>query len=107
MFALACQALQGRLAVPGWQDFVETISRIYDLVKRTEHGGKNADYISILSEQVRGRWTLLGCERAGCVSSWRAFLAHSLPHCRGCRLVRRRNRSKGAFDVAVRWRGVS
>jgi hypothetical protein len=49
------QALQRRLAVPDWDSFTANVTSIYELVKRTEFGGKNADYISVLSEQVR--WT--------------------------------------------------
>ena len=47
------QALQGRLAVPHWAAFTDNVSRIYEPVKATEHGGKNADYLSVLSAQVR------------------------------------------------------
>jgi hypothetical protein len=52
---LFSQALQRRLAVPDWDSFTANVTSIYELVKRTEFGGKNADYISVLSEQVR--WT--------------------------------------------------
>ena len=49
------QALQGRLAVPDWEAFTANVTTIYDLVKRTEpeFGGKNADYIPVLHEQVK------------------------------------------------------
>ena len=47
------QALQGRLVVPDWEAFTANVTTIYDLVKRTEFGGKNADYIPVLHEQVK------------------------------------------------------
>ena len=38
--------------MPDWEAFTANVTTIYDLVKRTEFGGKNADYIPVLHEQV-------------------------------------------------------
>ena len=49
--AVRCaQAMEGRLAVPRWEEFTSTITAMYDAIKATVHGGANASYIPILEE---------------------------------------------------------
>lgn len=44
------QALEGRLAVPHWEEFTNIIEGLFDEVKSMETGGANASYIPILEE---------------------------------------------------------
>lgn len=51
--SLITRVVENKLAVPDWQSFVPKLKEIFNAVKREVHGGKNANYIPVLEEQVR------------------------------------------------------
>ena len=55
------QAVEGRLAVPKWQEFVSTVTKLYTRIKANVHGGDNASYIPILEEADRNWFGISVC----------------------------------------------
>lgn len=51
--SLLTRVVENKLAVPDWQSFVSKIKSIFYGVKNEVRGGKNANYIPVLEEQVR------------------------------------------------------
>lgn len=54
--------------MPDWAEFTAAVARMFQVVRDTERGGRNADYIAALSEQV-SLWSWCQC-RVHALAAW-------------------------------------